>query len=198
MNHSGLESLRRNIERLIRERHLGLANRLLDRYQPTLRSGSFESEFALGLQEIQTQVASLFPPAGDADPFSDASKFNLAQEAPPPHPSFAISQSELGLGRLWLDQCFYLGRFLWRGCSPKCGNLPLHGSMKTKSLRGICGRCFGSYLAWSSFPSPPTHHPVRAAPSGQPSAVPLRPPNLPKIFYRLTALTAVRVKKVPQ
>ena len=42
LDHSGLESLRRNIERLIRERRLGLANRLLDRYQLALRSGSFE------------------------------------------------------------------------------------------------------------------------------------------------------------
>jgi hypothetical protein len=59
-----------------------LANRLLDRYQLALRSGSFESESALGLQEIQTQVASLFPPAGDADRFSDA-QFDLAQETSP-------------------------------------------------------------------------------------------------------------------
>jgi hypothetical protein len=81
LDHSGLESLRRNIERLIREHRLGLANRLLDRYQLALRSGSFESESALGLQEIQTQVASLFPPAGDADRFSDA--FDLAQESYP-------------------------------------------------------------------------------------------------------------------
>jgi hypothetical protein len=34
---SGLESLRRNIERLIRERHLGLADKLLDRYKLALR-----------------------------------------------------------------------------------------------------------------------------------------------------------------
>ncbi len=39
---------------------LAWPNRLLDRYQLALRSGSFESESALGLQEIQTQVASLF------------------------------------------------------------------------------------------------------------------------------------------
>ena len=77
LDHSGLESLRRNIERLIRERRIDLANRLLDRYQLALRSGSFESESALGLQEIQTQVASLSPPAGDADRFSDA-HFDLA------------------------------------------------------------------------------------------------------------------------
>jgi hypothetical protein len=82
LDHSGLESVRRDIERLIRERHLGLANRLLDRYQLALRSGSFESESALGLQEIQTQVASLFSPAGDADRFTDA-QFDLAQEASP-------------------------------------------------------------------------------------------------------------------
>ena len=44
------------------------------------------------------------------------------------------------------------------------------------------------YLAWSSFSSPPTHHPVRHP------AVPLRPLNLPEIFYRLTARAAVRVE----
>ena len=82
MDLSGLESLRRNIERLIRERRLGLANKLLDRYQLALRSGSFESDPGLGLEEIQTQVASLFPPAGDEDRFSDA-QFDLARETPP-------------------------------------------------------------------------------------------------------------------
>ncbi len=54
MDLSGLESLRRNIERLIRERRLGLANKLLDRYELELRSGSFESDPGLGLEEIQT------------------------------------------------------------------------------------------------------------------------------------------------
>ncbi len=49
LDHSGLESLRRNIERLIRESRIGLASRLLDHYQLALRSGSFESESALGL-----------------------------------------------------------------------------------------------------------------------------------------------------
>ena len=34
----------------------------------------------------------------------------------------------------------------------------------TKCLRGRCGRRCGSFLAWSSFPSPPTHHPVRLPP----------------------------------
>ena len=58
MDLSGLDSLRRNIERLIRERRLGLANKLLDRYQLALRS------------------------AGDEDRFSDA-QFDLARETPP-------------------------------------------------------------------------------------------------------------------
>ena len=39
-----------------------------------------------------------------------------------------------------------------------------------------------------SFPSPSTHHPVRHP------GVPLRPLNLPEIFYRLTARAAVRVE----
>ncbi len=83
MDHSGLESLRRNIERLIRERRLGLANKLLDRYQLALRICSFESDPGLGLEEIQTQAGSLFPPAGDEDRFSDA-QFDLARETPTP------------------------------------------------------------------------------------------------------------------
>jgi hypothetical protein len=42
-------------------------------------------------------------------------------------------------------------------------------------------------------PKPPDP-PSSAAPSEQPSAVPLRPLNLPEIFYRLTARAAVRVE----
>jgi hypothetical protein len=42
-------------------------------------------------------------------------------------------------------------------------------------------------------PKPP-EPPSSAAPSGKPSAVPLRPLNLPEIFYRLTARAAVQVE----
>jgi hypothetical protein len=40
----------------------------------------------------------------------------------------------------------------------------------------------------------PPDPPSSAAPSGQPFALPLRPRNLPEIFYRLTARAAVRVE----
>ena len=136
LDHSGLESLRRNIEHLIRERHLGLANKLIDRYQPTLRSGSFESEFALGLQEIQTQVASLFPPAGDADPFSDASKFDLAQEAPfICHLSIGDGVAASLVGPMLLSWTFSLARMLaemWELASSRIyENKKLAGHMRS-------------------------------------------------------------------
>jgi hypothetical protein len=155
------------------------------------------------LQEIQTQVASLFPPAGDADRFSDA-HFDLAQEPPlsPPHlpgvwslESGAWSLepgvwsldlyhlSRVGFRHLWLDQCFYLRCFLWRGSSPEYENLSPHGSMQ----QNACG-------AYAVLIHKPPDRPSSATPSGQSSAVLLRPLNLAEIFYHLTARAAVRVE----
>ena len=198
LDHSGLESLRRNIERLIRERRLGLANRLLDRYQLALRSGSFESESALGLQEIQTQVASLFPPAGDADRFSDA-QFDLAQETSPLclEPGFISSilpslNRGSGSGVSGWTNAFILDVFTGAAAPRNVG---------TCLLTDLCNKMLAGHMRsplWLLsrlvlIPKPPDP-PSSAASSGQPSVVPLRPLNLPEIFYRLTARAAVRVE----
>jgi hypothetical protein len=82
MNPTAVASLQRNIDRLIRERRLGAANRLLDRLQLALRSGAGSSDPALSLDVVREKVADLFPPGGDQDRFSDA-QFQLAQETAP-------------------------------------------------------------------------------------------------------------------
>ena len=65
LDHTAVAALQRNIDRLLRQRRLGAANRLLDKLQATLQSGAVSSELALTLEEVRAQVvAKLFPPAG--------------------------------------------------------------------------------------------------------------------------------------
>ena len=76
-----IASLQRQIERLLRERRLRLANKLIDKLNLGLQGGgSITSEVALSLEEVRAQVAKLFPSAGTGDTFSDA-QIQLAQEA---------------------------------------------------------------------------------------------------------------------
>ena len=80
-----IASLQRQIERLLRERRLRLANKLIDKLNLGLQGGggSITSEVALSLEEVRAQVAKLFPSAGTGDTFSDA-QIQLAQEAESP------------------------------------------------------------------------------------------------------------------
>ena len=59
-----ISSLQRQIERLLRERRLRLANKLIDKLNLSLQGGSVTPEVALSLDEVRAQVAKLFPPAG--------------------------------------------------------------------------------------------------------------------------------------
>ena len=77
-----IASLQRQIERLLGERRLHLANKLIDKLNLGLRGRSITSEVALSLEEGRAQVAKLFSSAGTGDTFSDA-QIQLAQEAEP-------------------------------------------------------------------------------------------------------------------
>ena len=82
LDHTAVAALQRNIDRLLRQRRLGAANRLLDKLQATLQSGAVSSELALTLEEVRAQVAKLFPPAGARDTFSEAQLHQAQATAP--------------------------------------------------------------------------------------------------------------------
>ena len=85
LDHTAVAALQRNIDRLLRQRRLGAANRLLDKLQATLLllSGAVSSELALQLEEVRAEVAKLFPPAGgDRDTFSEAQLQEAQATAP--------------------------------------------------------------------------------------------------------------------
>ena len=71
LDHSAVASLQRQIERLLRERRLRLANKLIDQFNLALQTGSVTPALALTLDEVRTQVMQLFPSAGERDTFSD-------------------------------------------------------------------------------------------------------------------------------
>ena len=77
-----MASLQRQIERLLHERCLRLANKLIDQFNLALQTGSIAPALALTLDEVRAQVTQLFPSAGDRDTFSDA-QIQLAQETDP-------------------------------------------------------------------------------------------------------------------
>ena len=83
LDHTAVAGLQRNIDRLLRQRRLGAANRLLDKLQATLQSGAVSSDMALSLDEVRAQVAKLFPPANELDAFSDAQLQQAQATAPP-------------------------------------------------------------------------------------------------------------------
>ena len=77
LDHSAVASLQRQIERLLRERRLRLANKLIDQFNLALQTGSVTPALALTLDEVRTQVTQLFPSAGERDTFSERDR--------PPH-----------------------------------------------------------------------------------------------------------------
>jgi hypothetical protein len=82
LDHSAVASLQRQIERLLRERRLRLANKLIDQFNLALQTGSVAPALALTLDEVRTQVTQLFPSAGERDTFSDT-QIQQAQETDP-------------------------------------------------------------------------------------------------------------------
>jgi hypothetical protein len=72
VDHIMIASLQRQIERLLRERRLRLANKLIDKLNLSLQGGSITPDVALSLEEVRAQVTKLFPSAGSGDTFSDA------------------------------------------------------------------------------------------------------------------------------
>ncbi len=81
-DYSAVASLHRQIERLLRERRLRPANKLIDQFNLALQTGSVATALALTLDEVRTQVTQLFPSAGERDTFSDT-QIQLAQETDP-------------------------------------------------------------------------------------------------------------------
>ena len=71
LDHSAVASLQRQIEHLRRERHLRLVNKLIDRFNTALQTGSVAPALALTLDEVPTQLTQLFSSAGERDTFSD-------------------------------------------------------------------------------------------------------------------------------
>ena len=61
LDHSAVASLQRQIERLLRERRLWLANKLIDQFNLALQTGSIGPALALTLDEVRTQVTQLIP-----------------------------------------------------------------------------------------------------------------------------------------
>ena len=82
LDSAAIASLQRQIERLLRERRLRPANKLIDKLKLALRTGTVSADVALSLDEVRAQVADLFPSAGERDTFSEA-QVQHAHETPP-------------------------------------------------------------------------------------------------------------------
>ena len=190
MNHSsGLESVRpfsatSNAALSVRERRLGLANRLLDRYHASLHSEVVLLSWSLLWVAVNSNPgSSAFPSKGEGDRIGSAMPSSTWNANPSPTVSArawiyivcsTASQSRIGFWRLSLVVLIPLSCILdvFSGtAAPRPGreNLFPHGSMQ-QNARGayaVAGHC-GSYLAWCSYTSPPTDSPSSsAAPSGQ-------------------------------
>ena len=100
-----------------------------------------------------------------------------------------VSQSGIGFRRLWLDR---LDVFSDTAAPRNAGTFFLITDSYNKVLAGHMRSPLWLLSRLILLPKPPDP-PSSAAPSGQSSAVALRPLNLPELFYRLIARAAVRV-----
>ena len=190
VDHIMIASLQRQIERLLRERRLRLANKLIDKLNLSLQGGSITPDVALSLEEVRAQVTKLFPSAGSGDTFSDA-QIQLAQEAEPLSlpPGFigtvlpTLNRGS-GSGVSGWTNAFILDVFTSDSETRESGK-DLLTALCNKMLAGQMRSPLWLLSRLVLIPKP----------SDNPSApIALRPLGLPEIFYRLAGRAAVRIE----
>ena len=200
LDHAAVAALQRNIDRLLRQRRLGAANRLLDKLQATLLSGAVSSELALQLEEVRAEVAKLFPPAGDRDTFSEAQLQEAQATAPLSLPPGFIGtvlptlNRGSGSGVSGWTNAFILDVFT--GVTDTRGTgVDLLTDLCNKMLAGQMRSPLWllSRLVLIPKPSDPSVT-SNAIPSALVPPVTLRPLGLPEIFYRLAGRAAVKLE----
>ena len=182
---SAVASLQRQIERLLRERRLRLATKLIDQFNLALQTGSVAPALALTLDEVRTQVTQLFPSAGEKDTFGDK-QIQLAQETDP-----------LILPRYYPP----LNRGSGSGVFTSDTETRDKGAnLLTELCNKMLARQIHSPLWLLSslvlIPKPADSPLTPLAPGANPPSTPvtLRPLGLPEIFYRLAGRAAARIE----
>ena len=196
LDSAAIASLQRQIERLLRERRLRPANKLIDKLNLALRTGTVSADVALSLDEVRAQVADLFPSAGERDTFSEA-QVQHAHETPPlslPPGYIGTILPSLnrgsGSGVSGWTNAFILDVFGYGADTRDIG---------TNLLTDLCNRMLAGKMRsplWLLsrlvlIPKPSDALPTLL--SGTPP-VTLRPLGLPEIFYRLAGRAAVRIE----
>jgi hypothetical protein len=198
LDHTAVAGLQRNIDRLLRQRRLGAANRLLDKLQATLQSGAVSSDLALTLDEVRAQVAKLFPPANELDAFSDA-QLQQAQATAP----LSLPPGFLGTVLPTLNRGSGSGVSGWTNAfilDVFAGDLDTRAA-GANLLTDLCNKMLAGQMRsplWLLsrlvlIPKPPDL-PGTGATSAPLLPITWRPLGLPEIFYRLAGRAAVRLE----
>jgi len=197
LTQNAISALQRNIDRLIQERRLGAATRLIDKLQAAIQSGAVSPEVGLSLEEVRTHVSNLFPPASAKDNFSPA-QVQQAQDTAPLRlaPGYianilpSLSRGS-GSGVSGWTNAFILDVY--------CGDVDTRG-VGVNLLTDLCNKMLAGDMRsrlWLLsrlvlIPKPPDLGGT-ALGGGSSSAVTLRPLGPPEIFYRLAGRAAVRL-----
>ena len=198
MDHSMVAQLLRQIERLLRERRLRLANRLIDQFNLALQTGSVAPALALTLEGVKAQVAQLFPAASARDSFSDA-QVQLAHDTeplilPPGYIGSILPSLSRGSGSGisgWTN-AFILDVFVG-GTEKRDTGVNLLTDLCNKMLAGQMQSHLWLLSRLVLIPKPADTATIPPLTPSPPS-VTLRPLGLPEIFYRLVGRAAVRVE----
>ena len=201
LDHSAVASLQRQIERLLRERRLRLANKLIDQFNLALQTGSVAPALALTLDEVRTHVTQLFPSAGERDTFSDT-QIQQAQETdplilPPGYIATILPSLNRGSGSGvsgWTN-AFILDVFTSDTETRDIG-VNLLTELCNKMLAGQMQSPLWLLSRLVLIPKPADSPLAPLAPGANPPPTPvtLRPLGLPEIFYRLAGRAAVRIE----
>ena len=194
-----MAALQRNIDRLLRQRRLGAANRLLDRLQATLQTEAVSPELALTLEGVRAQVATLFPSAGARDTFSDAQLQQAQASAPLSLPPRFIGtilptlNRGSGSGVSGWTNAFILDVFAG-GTDTRGTGVDLLTDLCNKMLAGQMRSPLWLLSRLVLIPKPPDPSAASPTPSAPVLSIPLRPLGLPEIFYRLAGRAVVQLE----
>jgi hypothetical protein len=112
LDHSAVASLQRQIERLLHERRLRLAIKLIDQFNLALQ---FNFALALTLDEVRTRAVLLSGRKGHFQRYANSASTGNRPPHPPPglyryYPP--LTQPRLGVRCLRIDQCIHTRRLL--------------------------------------------------------------------------------------
>jgi hypothetical protein len=202
LDHSAVASLQRQIERLLRERRLRLANKLIDQFNLALQTGSVTPALlALKLDEVCTQVTQLFPSEGERDTFSDM-QIQQAQETdplilPPGYIATILPSLNRGSGS---GVSGWTNAFIFDVFTSDTETHDIGVNLLIELCNKMLARQMQSPLWLLSrlvlIPKPADSPLAPLAPNTNPPPTPvtLRPLGLPEIFYRLAGRAAVRIE----